>query len=141
MIQLRGEPAERGSILIGEVGEFTDRLPVVALLSSEARMPLPGCEMKEAVRFSSSVYGLVLSNSDVITICCGGGRRQPGRCIVVERCSHESPRNTLRCRPADAAIAIGALFHLGMECCVSAENASSAFATKKWILVRGEERR
>lgn len=53
---------------------MTDRLPVVALLSSEARMPLPGCEMKEAVRLSSSVYGFVLSNSDVITIRCGHGR-------------------------------------------------------------------
>jgi hypothetical protein len=41
--------------MIGEVGIITDRLPVMALLSWEARMPLLSCEMRRPVRLSSSV--------------------------------------------------------------------------------------
>lgn len=84
----------------------TNRLPVVALLSSEAKMPFPGWEMKAAVRFNSSAYGLLFSKLEVITTCPGAAvRKLLSPELPPLNLSTPLPRNALRDTAPASAIA------------------------------------
>ena len=65
----------RGVISEGSLYLF----PVVMLLSSDASMPFPGAQMNAAVRFSSSAYGLVRSNAEVMVIGTGAQKLETRR--------------------------------------------------------------
>ena len=68
---------------MGPLTHSAHLLPVVALLSSDARIPFPRAEMYFAVAFSSSANGLLFSNSDVITTV-EAAWRQTGDCLLDE---------------------------------------------------------
>lgn len=83
------------------------RLPVVALLSSEAKIPFPGAEINAAVFFNSSAYGFVFSKLEVITIWPGvvvvvGVLKLLRQALGERQLSTPFPRNALRVAAANS---------------------------------------